>query len=108
MFKNKRITFAYWVRRTLTKADIQKILFSDEKYFTLNGIFNRQNDTIFAASGDEADEAKVTHEKTKFPGKLMVWLGVCHKGLTKPIIFNKNETLKKENYVENVLPLALS
>jgi len=39
--KQSQIRFAYWVRRSLTKASIRKIMFTDEKYFTVDGIFNR-------------------------------------------------------------------
>ena len=106
--KQARITFGYWVRRSLTKASIRKILFSDEKYFTVDGIFNRQNDRVYAASRTAADESGGVHLKTKYPAQLMVWLGACHKGLTKPIIFEPNETLTQVNYINDVLPLALS
>ncbi|CAF4619152.1 unnamed protein product, partial [Rotaria magnacalcarata] len=42
--KQGRISFAYWVRKSLRKQDQEKILFFDEKYFELDGIYNRQND----------------------------------------------------------------
>ncbi len=106
--KQARVTFAYWVRRTLRKADIRKILFSDEKYFGVDGIYNRQNDRVYAASREEADEAGAIHRKTKYPGQIMVWLGASYAGVTAPIIFKPHETLKQENYVEHVLPFALS
>lgn len=106
--KQARITFAYWVRRSLTKAFIRKILFSDEKYFTVDGIFNRQNDRVYAASRSATDEIGGVHLKAKYPTEIMVWLGACHEGVTKPIIFEPNETLTQVNYINDVLPLALS
>ena len=40
------MTFAHWVRRELRKEDHRRILFSDEKYFSVEGVFNRQNERI--------------------------------------------------------------
>lgn len=106
--KQARITFAYWVRRSLTKASIQKILFTDEKYFTVDGIFNRHNDRVYAATRAEADERGGVHQKSKYPAQIMVWLGACYAGVTKPIVFEPFETLTQDKYIDNVLPLALS
>ena len=36
--KNKRVTFANWFLNNYTKSEITKWLFSDKKYFDLNGI----------------------------------------------------------------------
>lgn len=106
--KQARITFANWVRRSLTKDSIRKILFSDEKYFTVDGIFNRQNDRVYAASRAAADECGGTYAKAKYPAQIMVWLGASYAGVTKPIIFKPSETLTQYNYIDEVLPLALS
>ena len=91
--KQSRIRFAYWVRRSLTKASIRKIMFTDEKYFTVDGIFNRQNDRVYAPSRAAADESGGVYIKAKYPGQIMVWLGACYTGLTKAIIFEPHETL---------------
>ncbi|CAF2156435.1 unnamed protein product [Rotaria magnacalcarata] len=42
--KQGRVSFAYWIRKSLRKQDQEKILFFDEKYFELDGMYNRQND----------------------------------------------------------------
>ena len=39
--KNKRVKFANWVLNNYSK---DKCLFTDEKYFDLDGIYNSQND----------------------------------------------------------------
>ncbi|CAF4765090.1 unnamed protein product, partial [Rotaria magnacalcarata] len=38
-----------------------QILFSDEKRFDLDGMYNRQNERIYAATRDEADEKGAVH-----------------------------------------------
>jgi hypothetical protein len=94
------------MRKELRKKDHGKILFSDEKYFSLEGVFNRQNECVYAASQQDADERGGINQKTKYPKRSMVWLGACKNGLTSPIIFKPGETLSHENYIEVVLPHA--
>ena len=42
--KIKRKKFANWVRKNFRKEDIMRILFSDEKFFDIDGVYNYQND----------------------------------------------------------------
>ena len=56
--------------------------------------------------GEEADRKGRFHQKTKHPGKVMVWLGACAKRLTTPIIF-ENETMNAEVCINEVLPIAV-
>lgn len=54
--KKRRISFEYWVRKSLRKKDHGKILFTDEKYFSVEDVFNRQNEQIYATSRTEANK----------------------------------------------------
>ncbi|CAF1528429.1 unnamed protein product, partial [Adineta ricciae] len=45
-------------------------------------------------------------QKRKFPQKLMVWLGVCSKGVSPLVIFEKG-TVDHDRYIKEVLPIAL-
>ncbi|CAF4156370.1 unnamed protein product, partial [Rotaria magnacalcarata] len=83
-----------------------QILFSDEKRFDLDGMHNRQNERIYAATRDEADEKGAVHRKTKFPTGVMVWLGVCYEGITRPVII-ENGTIDTNRYIADILPVAL-
>ena len=49
-----------------------KILFSDEKLFDTDGIYNCQNDRIWTVSRVEADKRGGIKQKRKFPHKVMV------------------------------------
>ncbi|CAF2148691.1 unnamed protein product, partial [Rotaria magnacalcarata] len=104
--KKKRVKFANWVLNNFTKSDITRWLFSDEKYFDLNGVYNNQNDRIWAISREEADKRGAIYETTKFPVKVMAWLGVCSEGLSVPVIF-EGGSMDAQRYIDKVLPIAL-
>ena len=104
--KNKRKKFVNWVGHNFRKEDTMRILFSDEKIFDLDGMYNCQNQRIWSSSRDEADEKGGIKEKQKFPQKVMVWLGVCFKGVTSLVIFDR-ETVDHVVYIHKVFPVAL-
>ncbi|CAF3603310.1 unnamed protein product [Rotaria socialis] len=104
--KEKRIQFANWIRNNFRKEDTMKILFSDEKMLDIDGVYNSQNDRIWAVDRSEADTKGGTRQKRKFPQKIMVWLGVCPKGVSPLVIF-KNGTVNHDQYIKEVLAIAL-
>ena len=104
--KNKRKEFVNWLGHNFRKEDTMRILFSDGKIFDLNGMYNSQNQRIWASSRDEADEKRGIKEKQKFAQKVMVWLGVCSNGVTPLVIFDR-ETVDHVVYIQKVLPVAL-
>ena len=69
--KSKRYSFGIWVRKNIRKSTERKILFSDEKRFDIDDVYNRQNDRIYAPSHQEADINGGVHGKSKYPQ------GVC-------------------------------
>ena len=79
-----------------------KILFSDEKLFDIDGIYNSQNDRICA----EVDIKGGIRQICKFPQKVMAWLGECSKGLV-PLAILENGTVDHNRYINEVLPVAL-
>ncbi|CAF0740495.1 unnamed protein product [Didymodactylos carnosus] len=104
--KKKRFSFGIWARKNVRKSLSRKILFSDEKRFDIDGVYNKQNDRIWAPSREQADLNGGIHRKTKFPQGVMVWLGVCHDGVTRPVIIEKG-TIDHRRYINEILPIAL-
>ena len=104
--KKKRVQFANWVLNYYTKDNIGRWLLADEKFFDLDGVYNSQNDRVWAVRKEEDDEKDGLHEKTKFPQKVMEWLGVCGEGLTSPVIL-EDGTMDAERYIEEILSVAL-
>lgn len=103
--KASRVRFFHYIKNNFKKSDTENILFSDEKRFTINGVYNSQNDRVWAVNRGEADEKGATHQKRKFPQGIMVWLGACTKGLTPLVIIEKG-TINREVYIEKILPVA--
>ncbi|CAF5229393.1 unnamed protein product, partial [Rotaria magnacalcarata] len=50
--------------------------------FDIDEVYNSQYDRIWAVDRSEADIKGGTRQKRKFPQKIMVWLGVCSKGVS--------------------------
>lgn len=103
--KLKRVKFSNWVRHHFKKEETMKILFTDEKIFDLNGIYNSQNDRIWAVSRSDADQTVGIKSIQKFRIKVMVWLGVCSQGVT-PLIIIESGTIDHQRYIEKILPVA--
>ena len=51
--KQRRVSFTYWIRKSLRKNDREKILFSNENYFELDNIYSRQNYRVYASCRQE-------------------------------------------------------
>ena len=74
--KAKRKKFSNWIQTSFDKEDMMRFLFSDEKMFDIDGVYNSQNDRIWAINRQNAYKAGGRMQKRKFPQKVMVWLGV--------------------------------
>ena len=81
-----------------------RFVFSDEKIFTVDGVFNRQNERVSAVSRVEADRNGGIPRANKFPEKIMAFLVVCSNGVSS-VMFD-NETVNHENYINRCLPVA--
>jgi hypothetical protein len=55
---SKRLRFARWWRKMAHKFKIKPKMFSDEKWFAVDGGLNSQNMRIYALSSEEADANK--------------------------------------------------
>ncbi|CAF1539176.1 unnamed protein product, partial [Didymodactylos carnosus] len=68
--KAERKKFANWVRNNFQKEQIMKILFLDEKIFDINGVYNSQNDRIWAVDRAQADTKGGRKQVQQFPQKV--------------------------------------
>ena len=97
--KSKRMKFANCLRHNFRKEDT----FSDEKMFDIDGMYNAQNDRIWAVNREEADKRGGVQQKRKFPQKVMM---LCSKGLA-PLIILDEATMDHRRDIDEILPVAL-
>ena len=88
------------------KKTHSKSCFLTKKYFDSDGVGNAQNNRIWAVDRDEVDEKGGRKQKRKFSQKVMIWLGVCSKGVRSLVILDKG-TIDHDRYIREVLPVAV-
>ena len=100
--KAKRLKFENWVRTNFRKKHTMKILFVDETLFDIDGIYNSQNDRIWAVNCVEAD---IKGGIVNFCKKL--WFGSEHvlKDFRQLVIF-ENGKVDHNRYINEVLSVA--
>ena len=93
--KKRRVLFAYWVRTELRKRDHGQLMFTDGKYCSLEAAFQRQNERVDSVSREDADRGTGINQRSKYPRRIMIWLGASINGLTSLIIYQQdNATLQ--------------
>lgn len=103
--KIRRVQFSNWIRNNFKKSDTSRIVFSDEKLFSVDGVWNRQNERVWAVNREAANQVGGLRGVSKFPGKIMVWLAACASGISK-VVFLESGTINQDKYIEEVLPVA--
>lgn len=81
----------------------QKILFTDEKIFTVEESYNKQNDKVYARSSKEASAIIGKVQRGHHPASVMVWWGVSYEGVTKLHFCPKGVKTSAKVYQEDVL-----
>ena len=87
--KIKRKKFANWIRTNFRREDTMRILFSDEKFFHIDGAYNSQNDRVSAVSRTDADEKGGIQERHKFPQKVTILVNACSKSVTPLVVLDE-------------------
>lgn len=95
--KSKRLLADY------AGAEYRRILFTDEKNFTVEEKFNKQNDRVYARSSKEAAELVPRVQKGHHPASVMVWWGVSYEGVTEVHFCEKGVKTSARVYQESVL-----
>ena len=82
-------TFANWVRTNFRTEETMKILFSDEKFFDIDGVYDSQNDRMWAGDRTDANKEGGIKQRRKFPWKVMVWFDARSKGIAPLVILDE-------------------
>ena len=103
--KFQRKKCANWARNKFRKEDTVTILFSDKTVFDLDGIYNGENDCIWAVNRKEPNR-RGEKKARKVCRKVIVWLAICLEGIAPLVLFEKG-TLDYHRYIKEVLPVGL-
>ena len=84
--KIKRLARSKALLARFASFGLDEILFSDEKLFTVEQAYNRQNDRILSSSLSSIPQEYRCVQRVQHPQSVMVWAGVSAKGRT-PLVF---------------------
>ena len=89
--------------RRLAQIPDDKILFSDEKLFTIEESSDRQNDRILAYSSNSISNELRFIDRVQRPLSIMVWTGVSADSRTNLIFIPRGVRINTETYKEMIL-----
>lgn len=87
----------------LKRHDAKKILFTDEKIFTVEEKFNRQNNKVYAKSSKDVPATARNVSRAHHPASVMVWWGVSYEGVTPLHFCQQGVKVKAKNYQSDIL-----
>ena len=81
----------------------RKILFTDEKIFTVEEKFNKQNDIIYAKNKSDIPLRQSKSKRAHHPSSVMVWVGVSWTGKANLVFVPHGVKVRAKNYLESIL-----
>ena len=82
-------------------------MFSDEKIFTVEKVYNSQNNRVPAREGKSIPPEIRTVKKIIKPDSVMVWGAITSNGRSLLVIIEKGVKINKEVYIEEILKESL-
>ena len=82
---------------------LNDVLFSDEKLFTIEQAFNRQNDRVLSSNTSTIPETLHYVRRTQKPLSVMVWAGISAVGRTPLVFVPQGVKINSNTYRELVL-----
>lgn len=101
--KKQRVVKSRALLKRYAQNGHRKILFTDEKIFTIEEQFNRQNDRVYAPDAKTARQVAPKIQRTHHPACVMVWWGVSYEGVTDIHFCEKGVKTSAKVYQETVL-----
>jgi transposase len=101
--KKNRVVKSKQLLKRYAKGGHRKILFTDEKIFTIKQHSNKQNDRIYAQSSKEASQLVDRVQRGHYPTSVMVWWGVSYEAVTEPYFCEKGIKTSAQVYQDTIL-----
>ncbi|VDP41425.1 unnamed protein product [Heligmosomoides polygyrus] len=81
---------------------LSRVLFSDEKIFTVQPVHNRQNCRQLLKKGQQKTTTARTISRSHFPAQVMVWAGICVTGKTALVFMEHKVKINVASYQQYV------
>lgn len=81
----------------------KSIIFSDEKFFSIEQAHNIQNDRVLSPDSSMANKAGRIVSRSQKPAGVMVWAGVSFFGKTELIFVKNGIKINSNNYISEIL-----
>lgn len=86
--------------RRFQNATHRSIVFSDEKWFSVEEKFNKQNHRVIAKNIEEANKKGRIVKKQAHPKSTMVWAAITSDGKSPLVFIEKGVKVRGQNYRE--------
>ncbi len=96
--KTQRIRLRKLVADNLKAKEDVKVIIDDESYFTLDGNEWQSQDYYYHESSSTSDEVRYI-EQQKFTEKVLMWLCISKRGMSKPKFFKSGLGIKGDTYL---------
>ncbi|VDP05368.1 unnamed protein product [Heligmosomoides polygyrus] len=101
--KAERLRKCRRMRQLVGDGRLSKVLFTDEKIFTVQPVHNHQNRRQLLKKGQQKTSAARTISRRHFPASVMVWAGICATGKTPLVFMEQNVKINAASYQQYVL-----
>lgn len=105
--RQKRLQRCQWLLQRFSAAQVDNIIFCDEKIFTLQEQWNPQNNRVYAASLADLPVQQRTLPRAQHPTSVMVWAAVCSAGKLPLHIIPQGTTVDRFYYRDQILQQVL-
>ena len=91
--KQKRKTRSRKLLDKFSRDEVKRIVFTDEKDFSLEIPINKKNDVVYGAKKSDIPLSRLYHEENRFSKKVMVSAGVSWNGKTRIHFINTTQSM---------------
>jgi inhibitor of nuclear factor kappa-B kinase subunit alpha len=85
--KKKRLERGRQILKKLKQDTSSPVLWTDEKLFTVQAIYNPQNDRVYSKSKEDVGIEVLSALRCQKPAGVMVWAGITTDGRKTPLVF---------------------
>ncbi|KIH66733.1 hypothetical protein ANCDUO_02941 [Ancylostoma duodenale] len=105
--ERNRLTRSRALLKRAANGELENMVFSDEKIFTVEQVLNRQNDRLWLKGRSSVSSSLFNVTRKQGPLSIMVWAGITESGRTPLVFLEKGSKMNAELYRSLVLETHL-